>query len=123
VDSEGVKAKAVKAIENGMLANYLIGRQPDSDFSTSKWTWTRRAGKFSAGQAWCAAVKSSEAQSPEELKKKVIQMVTDQGKDYGLSSGNARAGNAPRLLYRVYAKDGHEELVRGAVFSELTSGR
>jgi hypothetical protein len=28
-------------------------------------------------------------------------------------------GNAPRLLYRVYAKDGHEELVRGAVFSEL----
>jgi TldD protein len=29
------------------------------------------------------------------------------------------AGPAPRLLYRVYAKDGHEELVRGAVFSEL----
>jgi len=28
-------------------------------------------------------------------------------------------GTAPRLLYRVYAKDGHEELVRGAVFSEL----
>jgi len=29
------------------------------------------------------------------------------------------AGSATRLLYRVYAKDGHEELVRGAVFSEL----
>jgi hypothetical protein len=28
-------------------------------------------------------------------------------------------GNAPRLLYRVYASDGHEELVRGAVFNEL----
>jgi TldD protein len=27
-------------------------------------------------------------------------------------------GNSPRLLYRVYA-DGHEELVRGAVFNEL----
>ena len=28
-------------------------------------------------------------------------------------------GNAPRLLYRVYVSDGHEELVRGAVFNEL----
>jgi len=26
---------------------------------------------------------------------------------------------APRLLYKVWTKDGHEELVRGAVFGEL----
>jgi len=26
---------------------------------------------------------------------------------------------SPRLLYRIWAKDGHEELVRGAVFNEL----
>jgi hypothetical protein len=25
----------------------------------------------------------------------------------------------PRLLYRVYVKDGHEELVRGGVFDDL----
>jgi hypothetical protein len=64
-------------------------------------------------------VKSSEAQSPEELKKKVIQMVTDQGLAYGYRVETLGPGNAPRLLYRLYAKDGHEELVRGAVFSEL----
>jgi TldD protein len=64
-------------------------------------------------------VKSSEAQSPEELKKRVIQMVTDQGLAYGYRVETLGPGNAPRLLYRVYAKDGHEELVRGAVFSEL----
>ena len=29
------------------------------------------------------------------------------------------AGYNPRLLYRVYEKDGHEELVRGAEFNEL----
>ncbi len=34
-------------------------------------------------------------------------------------ASNGHGGAAPRLLYRVYAKDGHEELVRGAVFSEL----
>ena len=28
-------------------------------------------------------------------------------------------GYEPRLLYRVYEKDGHQELVRGAVFDEL----
>ena len=25
----------------------------------------------------------------------------------------------PRLLYRIWTKDGHEELVRGAVFGDL----
>jgi TldD protein len=29
------------------------------------------------------------------------------------------AGYSPRLLYRVYEKDGREELVRGAEFNEL----
>src|SRR5207253_343098 len=64
-------------------------------------------------------VKSSDAQAPDELKKKVIQMVKEQGKEYGYRVETLGQGNAPRLLYRVYAKDGHEELVRGAVFNEL----
>jgi hypothetical protein len=63
-------------------------------------------------------VKSSEAQSPDDLKKRVIQMITDQGRAYGYRVETLGPQNAPRLLYRVY-KDGHEELVRGAVFSEL----
>ena len=119
VDSEGVKAKAVNAIENGMLANYLIGRQPIRDFSTSNGHGRAAPGNFPGPSLGVLLVKSSEAQSPEELKKKVIQMVTDQGKDYGYRVETLGPGNAPRLLYRVYAKDGHEELVRGAVFSEL----
>jgi hypothetical protein len=63
-------------------------------------------------------VKSSESQTPEALKKRVIELVTEQGKPFGYRV-ETMAGPAPRLLYRVYAKDGHEELVRGAVFSEL----
>jgi predicted Zn-dependent protease len=119
VDSEGVKAKAVNAIENGMLANYLIGRQPIRDFSTSNGHGRAAPGNFPGPSLGVLLVKSSEAQSPEELKKKVIQMVTDQGLAYGYRVETLGPGNAPRLLYRVYAKDGHEELVRGAVFSEL----
>src|SRR4030088_54547 len=119
VDSEGVKAQAVNTIENGMLANYLIGRQPIRDFPASNGHGRAAPGSFPAPTLSVLLVKSSEAQSPEELKKKVMQLVTDQGKAYGYRVETLGPGNAPRLLYRVYAKDGHEELVRGAVFSEL----
>jgi TldD protein len=119
VDSEGVKAQTVNAIENGMMANYLIGRQPIRDFSTSNGHGRAAPGSFPGPTLGVLLVKSSEAQSPEELKKRVIQLVTDQGKPYGYRVETLGLGNSPRLLYRVYAKDGHEELVRGAVFNEL----
>ncbi len=119
VDSEGVKAQAVNAIENGMLANYLIGRQPIRDFPASNGHGRAAPGSLPGPNLGVLLVKSSEAQSAEELKKKVIQMVTDQGKAYGYRVETLGPGNAPRLLYRVYAKDGHEELVRGAVFNQL----
>lgn len=119
VDSEGVKAQAVNAIENGMLANYLLGRQPIRDFPASNGHGRAAPGGFPGPSLGVLLVKSAEAQGPEELKKKVIQMVTDQGRAYGYRVETLGPGNSPRLLYRVYAKDGHEELVRGAVFSEL----
>ena len=119
VDSEGVKAQPVNTIENGMLANYLIGRVPIRDFPASNGHGRGAPGSPPGPSLGVLLVKSSEAQSPEELKKKVVQMVTDQGKAYGYRVDTLGPGNSPRLLYRVYAKDGHEELVRGAVFSEL----
>ena len=119
VDSEGVKAQAVSAIENGTLANYLIGRVPIRDFPASNGHGRAAPGSFPGPSLGVLLVKSSEAQSAEELKKKVIQMVTNQGKPYGYRVETLGPGNSPRLLYRVYARDGHEELVRGAVFNEL----
>ncbi len=119
VDSEGVKAQAVNTIENGMLANYLVGRQPIRDFPASNGHGRAAPGSFPGPSIGVLLVKSSDAQAPDELKKKVIQMVKEQGKEYGYRVETLGPGNAPRLLYRVYAKDGHEELVRGAVFNEL----
>jgi TldD protein len=119
VDSEGVKAQAVNTIENGVLSNYLIGRQSIRDFPSSNGHGRAAPGSIPGPSLGVLMVKSSEAQSPEELKKRVMQMVTDQGRPYGYRVETLGPGNSPRLLYRVYAKDGHEELVRGAVFSEL----
>ncbi len=119
VDSEGVKAQPVSAIENGTLTNYLVGRVPLRDFPASNGHGRAAAGSPSGPSLGVLLLKSSEPQSPADLKKKVMQMVTEQGRPYGYRVETLGPGNTPRLLYRVYANDGHEELVRGAVFSEL----
>jgi TldD protein len=118
VDSEGVKAQAVAVVDGGSLNNYLMGRQPIRDFPTSNGHGRAAPGSFPSPNVATLIVKSSEAQTPDALKQKVIQMVTEQSKPYAYRV-ETMGGNAPRLLYRVYANDGHEELVRGAIFSEL----
>jgi predicted Zn-dependent protease len=119
VDSEGVKAQAVNVVENGMLTNYLLGRQPIRDFTASNGHGRAAPGSFPSPSLGVLLVKSSEAQPPDALKQRVVQMVKDQSLPFAYRVETLGPGNTPRLLYRVYAKDGHEELVRGAVFSEL----
>ena len=118
VDSEGVKASVVDVVQKGVLANYLLGRQPIRDFPTSN--GHGRGGPAAPPQPSLGVLmlKSTEPQSPDALKKHVVELVSNQGQPFGYRV-ETMAGTAPRLLYRVYAKDGHEELVRGAVFSEL----
>lgn len=43
----------------------------------------------------------------------------DRGLKYGYFVDTLGPRLSPRVLYRVWADDGHEELVRGAVFNEL----
>src|SRR5258705_7075062 len=118
VDSEGVKAQEVDIIQKGVLTNYLLGRQPIRDFPESNGHGRAAPAAPPIPSLGVLLVKSSEAQTPDALKKRVAELVKEQGKPFGYRV-ETMAGPAPRLLYRVYAKDGHEELVRGAVFSEL----
>jgi TldD protein len=118
VDSEGVKSAPVGIIEKGVLTNYLLGRTPIRDFPESNGHGRAAPAAPPGPNVGVLLIKSSEAQSPDVLKKRVQEMVSNQDKPYGYRV-ETMAGTAPRLLYRVYAKDGHEELVRGAVFSEL----
>jgi predicted Zn-dependent protease len=118
VDDDGVKAQPVTLVDNGTLINYLVGRQPIRDFPSSNGHGRAGTGTYPAPNLGVLLLKSSEAQSPEALKKRVVQMITDQGKPFGYRVETLGPGNSPRLLYRIYP-DGHEELVRGAVFNEL----
>lgn len=117
-DSEGVQAQPVIAVDKGVLVNYLVGRQPIRDFVESNGHGRAAPGAQAVPSLGVLVVKSTEQQSPEDLKKKMIQMILDQGLPYGYRVDTLGPGNTPRLLYRVY-KDGHEQLVRGAVFNEL----
>jgi predicted Zn-dependent protease len=118
VDNEGVKAQTVSVIQNGMLDNYLLGRQPVRDFPASNGHGRAAPGSFPSPSLGVLLLKSAEAQTPDALRKKMIDMISAQGQPYAYRVDTLGAGNSPRLLYRVYT-DGRVELVRGAVFNEL----
>jgi predicted Zn-dependent protease len=120
VDDEGVKAQRVPLIEKGVLVNYLLGRQPIRDFPVSN-----GHGRAALPLRWPEpalgnlVVRSTEPVAPDELKQRLISICKDRGLDYGYYVKSLAGIRAPRQLYRVWAKDGHEELVRGALFGDL----
>lgn len=117
-DDEGVPAEKVPVIQDGELVNYLIGREPIRDFPQSNGHARGTQGQPPAPSIGNLLVEVKQPVSPEELKKKLIEICRQEGKPFGYYV-ETLAGYNPRLLYRVYEKDGHEELVRGAVFNEL----
>jgi len=118
VDDDGVEAQPVTLVDQGTLVNYLVGRQPIRDFPSSNGHGRAGYGSFPSPNLGVLLVKSFESESPEALKKRLLQMITEEDRPYGYRVETLGPSNTPRLLYRVY-RDGHEELVRGAVFSEL----
>jgi hypothetical protein len=64
-------------------------------------------------------VTSSQPVSREELKKKLIDLCQQRDLPYCYYVETFGPRLSPRLLYRIWTKDGHQELVRGANFGEL----
>ncbi len=119
-DDEGVKARPVKVVENGVLTNYLLGRQPIRDLPNSNGHGRATPGGPPSPTLGNLILTGSQVMSRAELKNKMIDLCRQQGKPYGYLLRTVISSNLyPLLLYRVYAQDGHEELVRGAVFHEL----
>lgn len=120
VDDEGVRAMRVPVIENGKLVNYLIGRVPIRDFPTSNGHGRAKLPQNYPGPSLGnLIVRSSEPLSRAELKKRLIDLCQQRELPYGYYVDTLGPQRMPRLLYRIWAKDGHEELVRGAMFGDL----
>jgi predicted Zn-dependent protease len=119
VDDEGVKSSRVSLVEKGQLVSYLLGRQPIRDFPSSN--GHGRAAVTGAPMASLGnlIVQASDAASKDELKKRLIETCKQRGLPYGYFVETLGPSLTPRLLYRISTTDGHEELVRGAVFGDL----
>ena len=113
VDDEGVAASKVSLIDKGQLVNYLLGRQPIRDFPSSNGHGRAGPGQAASPNLGTLMLQSSEPVSTDDLKKKLIDLCREENRPYGYLVATLYGGN-PRLLYRVYVQDGHEELVRGA---------
>ena len=143
VDMEGVKPAPITVIEGGRVKNYLLTRQPVRGYEGSNGR-ARLPGGFGAKMALYSNmfVKAKETIPAAGLKKKLIEMVSQRGKPYGLmirrldfpttstsdelqrlsvaatQRGGGKVVSSPVLAYRVYP-DGREELVRGLRFRSI----
>jgi TldD protein len=119
VDDEGVKASRVSLVEKGQLVSYLLSREPIRDFPTSNGHGRASVTGPPTSSLGNLIVQSSQGLSKDELKKKLIEACAQRNLPYGYYVETLGPRLTPRLLYRVSTKDGHEELVRGAVFGDL----
>jgi TldD protein len=124
-DDEGVKARRVTVVDNGILKNFLMSRAPIDGFDHSNGHGRRQQGYKVVARQSNLVVESSKSVSRVELKKLLIEQIKAANKPYGLFFDDIEGGftftqrvipNAfnvrPTVVYRVYP-DGKEELVRG----------
>jgi predicted Zn-dependent protease len=126
-DDEGVQGRPVKAVENGVLKNFLMSRSPIDGFDHSNGHGRRQPGLEVVSRQSNLIVSSTRTVSDEKLRQMLIDEIKRQNKPYGLyfediTSGvttTQRAGLqafkvVPVIVYRVYADGRPDELIRGA---------
>jgi TldD protein len=119
-DEEGVRAQKVEVVQDGQLVNYLTTREPIRDFPESNGHGRAAAGQSAVPSVGTLIVRSKQTLAPEEMKAKLIDLCKQENRPFCYYVETVGGGSfEPRLLYRVYASDGHRELVRGAEFDEL----
>ncbi|HEU5340596.1 metallopeptidase TldD-related protein [Edaphobacter sp.] len=117
IDDQGVPAQSVNVVVNGVLENFLTGREPIRDFPISNGHGRAALAQAAHASSSVMIVKSSQPLTKDALNKRLLSMAKDQGHDvyYVETLGGPFV---PRLLYLVH-QDGTRQLVRGAAFDEL----
>jgi TldD protein len=125
-DSEGVPAKRVEVIKDGILKNFLLSRMPIKDFSQSNGHGRNQPGLMPTGRQGNLIVSSTQSVPEAEMRQKLIDEVKKQNKPYGLYFDDIQGGFTlttrslpqafqvlPVIVYKVYADGRPDELVRG----------
>lgn len=126
VDDEGQPAQRVDLVDNGVLKDFLMSREPIASFAESNGHGRAETGKMPTGRQGNLIVSSTKTVSDVKLREMLKEEAKKQGKAYGLyfediSSGFAvttrRSPQAfqviPLVVYRVYVDGRPDELVRG----------
>ncbi len=124
-DDEGVKARRVTVVKDGILKSFLMSRAPIEGFDRSNGHGRRQQGYHVVARQSNLIVEAARKVSRAALKRMLVERVKAAGKRYGLLFDDIEGGftftqriipNAfnvrPTVVHRVY-RDGREELVRG----------
>ncbi|HYK48159.1 MAG TPA: peptidase U62, partial [Terriglobales bacterium] len=95
------------------------GRQPIRDFPHSNGHGRAPVTGPPLSNLGNLIVQASDPVGTDELKKKLIAACKERNLPYGYFVETLGPRLTPRLLFRISTKDGHKELVRGAVFGDL----
>lgn len=141
-DDEGVKARAVRVVENGVLKSFLMSRTPLEGFPASNGHGRAAAGAHAVSRQSNLIVETAKPLSMEDLRKLLIKECRKQGRKYGYLFKEVTGGFTntdrysanvfnimPTEVYRVYTDGRADELVRGvdligtplAMFAEITA--
>lgn len=125
-DDEGVQARRVSVVDDGLLQTFLLGRAPIRTFTQSNGHGRGELGQVPVSRQSNLIVESSRSVSSAALLQQLKDEAKRQGKPFGLlfddisggftttGRGNPNAFNVtPNVVYRVYTDDRPPELVRG----------
>jgi TldD protein len=125
-DDQGVRARRTVLVRDGKLESYLLSRRPVKPFVRSNGHGRAQGGRAAMARMANLVVESSRRVPAEELKRMLMAEARRQGKAYGLVIRDIQGGSTntmsygyqafkgtPRLVYRVDATTGEEQLVRG----------
>jgi microcin-processing metallopeptidase PmbA/TldD-like protein len=119
VDDEGVRAAPLAVVDKGILENFLVDRRPIRGFTESNGHGRLAQAGQTEPSPGVLLLRVAQPLSAEAMRQKLLDLCRQQDRPYCYSVETLGARLSPRLLYRVWTKDGHRELVRGAEFQEL----
>ena len=125
-DDEGVIAERVTLVDHGVLKNFEMSRSPLKDFPHSNGHGRRQIGAQPVSRQGNLIVESNKAVTNEQLRAKLVELIKQQNKPYGLLIDDIAGGFTftgrgqpqafqvePLVVYKVYADGRPDELVRG----------
>lgn len=119
VDDQGVAARKISLVEQGVLKTLLLSRRPRKNMLRSNGHGRSGMNGGASTEIGNLFIQSSDGKSYDQLKQELIKMCKALEMPYGIIIKGGGLSD-PALTYKVYVEDGREELIRGASIGELT---